>query len=62
MRVREIDGDVGGQGEGGVLSHLDALVPGDRFEQVRWHAADRADDCLADRAGVPAAGSGTGTR
>ncbi len=54
MRVREIHRDLRSEGEGGVLGHLDALVPGDRPAQVRGHVPHGLDDALADRAGVPA--------
>src|SRR5258708_1470914 len=54
VRVGEIHRDIGCEGEGGVLGHLGALVPGDRSAQVRGHVPDGLDDALADRFGVAA--------
>src|SRR5260221_6162634 len=54
VRVGGIHRDIGCDGEGGVLGHLGALVPGDRSAQVRGHVPDGLDDALADRFGVAA--------
>src|SRR6266487_1868509 len=54
MRMREEHGDVGFEGQRGVLGHLRALVPGDRPEQARRHVRQGLDDAIADGGGVPA--------
>src|SRR5258708_20861238 len=54
MGVGEKEGNISGQGQGGVPGHLDALVPGDRLEEVRGHAGHRVDDPAADRGRVAA--------
>ena len=56
--VGEVDRDVGGSGEGGVLGHLAALVPGDRGPygpgQVSDHGLQGGGDSLGVVAGAQA--------
>ena len=47
MRVGEVDIDLGCQGERGVLRHLHALVPSDRFQQLGIDVVIRASQNIA---------------
>jgi len=52
--VSEVNGQVSGDGEGGVGGHLGALVPGQRPAQVRGQAVDGIEEGVLDRGGVVA--------
>src|ERR1700733_10884859 len=54
MRMREIDRQVSGPGEGRVPGHLGALGPGERPAQVRGQILDRIEQRVLDRVRVVA--------
>src|SRR4051812_22746227 len=54
VRVAEVDMDPGVDPQMGVLSHLRALVPGQRLPQVLGQGGDRARDGIAHRLGTMA--------
>src|SRR3982751_4724558 len=51
VRIAEVDMDPGVDPQMGVLSHLRALVPGQRLPQVLGQGGDRARDGVADGSG-----------
>ena len=56
VRVAEVDLYAGGDGELGVESHLDALVPGDGPGQFAGQGGDRLAHGLLNQVGVTAFG------
>src|SRR5207245_9504318 len=54
-RVAEVDLDLGGDGELGVVGHLQAAIPGQRAAQLLRQARDLPAERLGDRAAARAA-------
>ena len=62
MGVSEVDRQVNGEGEGGMLGHLGALIPGQRPAQVHGQPVHRAGQGVLHRGGGVTGRSATGHR
>jgi hypothetical protein len=52
MRITKVNGDLGGEGEGGMLGHFTTVVVSEGLAQVRRQALEGAGQSSSDAFGV----------